>query len=361
MTSKIVTIQYLRGLAALLVLASHALLYPLLSQPLVYGRLGWLGVILFFVISGFIMVTVTAGGRFEGLKFLRRRVQRVVPLYWVFTLVAAALALIAPQLFKTTVFDGQQLLLSLAFVPFYNPASHGIHPLYKLGWTLNYEMFFYVSFALLAMVTVRRRVMALTIAYLGLAIVGQVWAPEGAIAQFYTSYMPLAFIAGAWLGLAYIEGRLARISSAMTGLVGALALVGIVEGFSWGGEAVEEIAAFAGFLAFAIGAVALFVRYDGKVPRFALMERTGDASYSIYLAHIFAVALVAGVWLRLFGADGPGSGLAITGLSILGGVGIGLVLYRFLEKPLLDWFRRRSVDQRARLAANAVDHGNQTI
>src|SRR5690606_15744092 len=94
MTSKIVTVQYLRGLAALLVLASHALLYPLVSQPLVYGRLGWLGVILFFVISGFIMVTVTESGRFDPIGFMRRRVQRIVPLYWAFTLVAAALALV---------------------------------------------------------------------------------------------------------------------------------------------------------------------------------------------------------------------------------------------------------------------------
>jgi exopolysaccharide production protein ExoZ len=361
MTSKIVTVQYLRGLAALLVLASHALLYPLVSQPLVYGRLGWLGVILFFVISGFIMVTVTESGRFDPIGFMRRRVQRIVPLYWAFTLVAAALALVAPQLFKTTVFDAQQLLLSLAFVPFHNAASHGIHPLYKLGWTLNYEMFFYVSFALLAMVTARRRLLWLTMAYLAMAIIGQVWPPDSAFAQFYTSYMPLAFVAGAWLGLAHIEGRLGRISGPLIGAIGVLAAMGLVEGFSWGGEAVEDITAFAGFLIFALGAVGLLVRFDNEVPRIALMEWIGDASYSIYLAHIFAVAMIAGIWLHFFGRGVPGAALAITALSVVGGTGIGMVLYRKLELPLLNWFRARSVEQRARLAANAVDHGNQPV
>src|SRR5687768_6729717 len=144
MRHKFISIQYLRGLAAILVLASHALLYPLLEHDLAYGRLGWLGVILFFVISGFIMVAVTGEGKFSASDFLRRRFIRIVPMYGAATLLAAALALFAPQLFKTTVYDGAELVMSLLFIPFYNPVSGGIHPLYKLGWTLNYEIFFYV-------------------------------------------------------------------------------------------------------------------------------------------------------------------------------------------------------------------------
>lgn len=142
MREKFLTIQYLRGLAAALVLASHALLYPLVEPDLGFGRLGWLGVILFFVISGFIMVTVTGESRFSARDFLRRRFIRVVPMYWAATLIAALLALAVPHLFKTTVYDTGEVVLSLLFIPFYNPASGGIHPLYKLGWTLNYEVFF---------------------------------------------------------------------------------------------------------------------------------------------------------------------------------------------------------------------------
>jgi len=340
MTSKIVTIQYLRGLAALLVLASHALLYPLLSQPLVYGRLGWLGVILFFVISGFIMVTVTAGGRFDGLKFLRRRVQRVVPLYWACTLLAALLALLLPEIFKTTVFDGEQLLLSLAFIPFYNPASHGLHPIYKLGWTLNYEMFFYASFALLAVLSARHRVLVLTLAYLGLSLTGLVLHPEGAIPAFYTSYMPLAFVAGAWLGLAHIEGRLSRMPGIVVWALAIIGLAGLGEGFWLDRGGVEDASAFLGFLAFACAAVALLVGLEPRLPRFRLLEQLGDASYSIYLVHIFAVAAVAGLLLHSLESDNELIVAGAVALAIIGGLALGWALYMLVERPLLARLRR---------------------
>lgn len=334
MTSKLVTIQYLRGLAALLVLLSHALLYPLAEQTLAYGRLGWMGVILFFAISGFIMVSVTDKGRFDPAQFMRRRVLRIVPLYWTFTFIAAGLTLVAPHLFKTTIFDAQQLVLSLVFVPFYNPASHGLHPLYKLGWTLNYEMFFYVCFALLAMLTARRRVIGLTLAFAGLALAGRLAAPGDAILQFYTSFMPLAFVAGAWLGLAQIEGRLALLPRPAIGLSAVIGLIGLLVGFAEQSGRVEDGLAFVGFLAFAISAMSVLVRLDAVLPRLAWLERLGDASYSIYLVHIFAVALLAGLGLRLIGADHPGAVAVVTALAVVGGVAIGLVLHRLVEKPL---------------------------
>lgn len=335
MHGKLHTIQYLRGIAALLVLASHALLYPVVDQVLFYGRLGWLGVILFFVVSGFIMVTVTGPGPFEAGKFLRRRVLRVVPMYWAFTLIAAALALAAPTLFKTTVFDGLQLALSLIFVPFYNPASHGLHPLYKLGWTLNYEMFFYICFAFLAPMMARKRVLVLTIAYMALAAFGAIRHPQAAIAAFYTSYLPLAFVAGAWLGLAHVEGRLEQMkgSTAVTLLI--IGLLGLMEGFLWNHGLVEDEASFLCMLTAAGAAVAVAVGWEPKLPRIAVLERLGDASYSIYLVHIFAVALTAGVALHLLGTDNPWIvGAAVT-FAMVGGIAGGLMIYRLVEAPLM--------------------------
>lgn len=340
MPDKIVAIQYLRAVAALLVLISHALLYPLAVENLAYGRLGWLGVILFFVISGFIMVSVTNAGRFDGRAFLRRRITRVVPLYWGFTLVAAALALLAPQLFKTTTFDGNQLALSLAFIPFYNGASHGLHPLYKLGWTLNYEMFFYACFALLAMFTARGRVMGLTLAYAGLALAGFLLAPQSAIPQFYTSFLPLAFVAGCWIGLAHLEGRIARLPGAVLPVLVLLGVLGLIEGFAWDRGVVEDVTAFAGLLGFSGAAVILALHYAPHVPRLGWLERMGNASYSIYLVHIFAVALMAGLGLKLIGSDLPGVVPVITVLAISTGIWMGLMLYRYVEQPLLRRLRQ---------------------
>lgn len=279
MRHKFITIQYLRGFAAIFVLASHALLYPLVERNLGFSRLGWLGVVLFFVISGFIMVVVTGEGRFSPVDFLRRRLIRVVPMYWGATLLAAGLALLAPQLFKTTVYDGGQLIMSLLFVPFYNPVSEGIHPLYKLGWTLNYEVFFYVCFALLAFLGAEARVVWLTLAFSFLAVLGALFQPQPAIPQFYTSFMPLAFCAGAWLGLMTLRGRISMLSVPAICAVALLGLVGLLEGF-WVDRngLLEDGLAFIGFVAFAVALMLVAIRLESRLPRMALLERIGDAS-----------------------------------------------------------------------------------
>ncbi|WP_186767166.1 acyltransferase family protein [Devosia ginsengisoli] len=335
MRQKFVTIQYLRGFAAMLVLASHALLYPLVDEHLGYSRLGWLGVILFFVISGFIMVAVTGEGRFSASAFLRRRFIRVVPMYWGATLLAAALALLAPQVFKTTVYDTGQLVLSLLFVPFYNPVSHGIHPLYKLGWTLNYEVFFYVCFALLAFLGAQSRVVWLTIAFTVLAVLGALLQPGPAIAQFYTSFMPLAFCAGAWLGLATLRGRLGTLSRWVIGLALVLGLAGLVEGFVFDQGIMEDGFAFIGFVTFASALVLLAVHFEPRLPRVALFEHIGDASYSIYLVHIYEVAILAGLAFRLLDPADLWADYFVAGVSIIGGTLAGILLCRYVEQPVL--------------------------
>tara|TARA_R110002020_G_scaffold87764_8_gene216077 strand:- start:3596 stop:4663 length:1068 start_codon:yes stop_codon:yes gene_type:complete len=335
MRHRFLTIQYLRGLAAMLVLASHALLYPLIGEHLGYGRLGWLGVILFFVISGFIMVVVTGETAFSARDFLRRRFIRVVPMYWLATLLAAALALMAPQVFKTTVYDGTELVLSLLFIPFYNAASQGLHPLYKLGWTLNYEMFFYLSFALLGFLRVGSRVIWLTLGFASLAGLGLILQPQAAIPQFYTSFMPLAFCAGAWLGLATLRGTLGRLSKPVSAIIAVIGLLALIEGFAWDRHLVEDGGAFVGLLVFAAALVLLAVRFEPQLPRLNLFEALGDASYSIYLSHIYVVAILSGIAFRLLDPGNLLVDLLIAGLTIAGGLGLGLLLYRRVEQPML--------------------------
>lgn len=351
MRQKLISIQYLRGLAALLVLASHAFLYPLAVPDADYHRLGWLGVILFFVISGFIMVTVVGEGRFDPVKFLQRRAVRVVPMYWGATIVAALLALVAPMLFKTTVFDSGELVLSLLFIPFYNPVSHEIRPLYKLGWTLNYEVFFYICFALLAFIGTVPRVLWLTGLFTLLALIGIVMAPAMAAPEFYTSYLPLAFSVGAWLGVATLRGGIAKLPAPLIALAAVLGLAGLVQGFAWNHGVLEDGWAFAGFTVFAAALVLLGIRHEVRLPRIALLERMGDASYSIYLVHIYAVAGIAGLGFKLVDPANALANVAASGLAIVGGVAGGLVVYRLIEMPLLNVLRRK---KRAELVQTAL-------
>ncbi|MCS6761824.1 MAG: hypothetical protein MO846_07485 [Candidatus Devosia symbiotica] len=118
-----------------------------------------------------------------------------------------------------------------------NPASKCLHPRYKLGWTLNYEIFFYICFALLAFLGMSARVIWLTVAFATLMMLGLLLQPQAAIPQFYTSFMPMAFCADAWLGLATVCGKLATLSPPFLYNIAALGLVGLARGFAWGQEA----------------------------------------------------------------------------------------------------------------------------
>jgi hypothetical protein len=80
--TQLLSIQYLRGLAALSVLVTHALQWPLAEMNIVLLKTGRLGVDVFFVISGFIITTIAGDGRFNPKEFLVRRGFRILPAYW---------------------------------------------------------------------------------------------------------------------------------------------------------------------------------------------------------------------------------------------------------------------------------------
>ncbi|NKC22492.1 acyltransferase [Ochrobactrum oryzae] len=94
----------------------HTLQHTLADPPRILGVFGAFGVSIFFVISGFIIAYIHSGG-FTPSNFMRRRIMRVVPLYWICTLFLAVCAIVLPSLFKTTVFTPEYLLKSLAFLP----------------------------------------------------------------------------------------------------------------------------------------------------------------------------------------------------------------------------------------------------
>jgi peptidoglycan/LPS O-acetylase OafA/YrhL len=149
-------VQILRALAALSVVIGHALSesrYFDLNRE--YGAVAHIdrwtaGVDLFFVLSGFIMMW-TFGHRFgepqAWREFLRRRLVRILPSYWIFTALMVLATLLFAGRLESAVITPEHALLSFLLIPHIAPHG-GIHPILALGWTLMYEMFFYLSFAL---------------------------------------------------------------------------------------------------------------------------------------------------------------------------------------------------------------------
>ncbi|MBV8536835.1 MAG: acyltransferase, partial [Alphaproteobacteria bacterium] len=148
-----VSIQILRGIAALLVVVCHAGVmagdrFGAVGQHLLL-RAGAAGVDIFFPISGFVMVisSINLAGRPDGWwVFLERRIVRVVPLYWLATTLKLVMIVAVPSIALHAAVTTTHVLGSYFFVFVPNP-NGGSMPLVPVGWTLNYEMFFYAVFA----------------------------------------------------------------------------------------------------------------------------------------------------------------------------------------------------------------------
>ena len=100
---------------------------------------------LFFVISGFVIFSLTEHQVIGPRRFLLDRLARIAPLYWLATLLAFTAVSLGLPLYGCSS-DPLLLLKSLLFIPAYSPNGH-LWPTLLLGWTLNYEMFFYLLFA----------------------------------------------------------------------------------------------------------------------------------------------------------------------------------------------------------------------
>jgi exopolysaccharide production protein ExoZ len=348
----LLSIQYLRGLAALTVLVSHTLQWPLpqMSQGLL--RSGRLGVEVFFVISGFIITKVGGDGAFDPLTFLKRRAWRIVPLYWGATLMVAALALALPSLFRTTSPTTLGLAESLFFIPSEAPKA----PLLGVGWTLDYEVFFYLLFACLSAFASETRTFAVCTLMAGLMLIGQVASHETALEYFYTSPSLLGFALGTVLAQAHRHGLLAQLGRlpAMVVIAVAAALTALFFVLPAADEAGRaplyfHLAMSAAAIAIVGGALAL--ESARKLKPVASLHHLGDASYSIYLFHLFAVGACWALAHRLL----PGSAgeyLAVSAATAAAALLAGLLAHHLFERPLLNLrkFRTRKAPAKPGLA-----------
>src|SRR3954470_7528305 len=208
----LVYIQILRFFAALAVVAFHALgLAPkgfelpesAASLALSYGGRG---VDLFFVISGFIIFYTSRGAALTPADFLRRRIERIAPLYFFVILAFTLLALALPAVFGTPGwYTPRHILKSLAFISF----TDGEPPVVAVGWSLEYEMYFYLVAALLMAVT-RQAWRNVVIVFSALALAGQLPAVSTALGNyaFFTDPMVLEFVLGVIVGQLFVDGRI---------------------------------------------------------------------------------------------------------------------------------------------------------
>jgi exopolysaccharide production protein ExoZ len=337
-------IQFLRAFAAALIIWVHAQnLIASDSLPSALRDVGYGGVDLFFVISGFIMVYITDDRGIGPISFMAGRVKRITPLYYFFTLLVAVIALLYPDQFGSTSVDIGSLTKSLLFAPFQKSAGK-VYPLYYLGWTLNFEMFFYLLFAASLFLTRSVRTISVVGVLLILAIIGRSienLTDYGVAAFFYTRPIVLDFAAGMLIAK-YLPLFTRRLHPAPWWLILALGTIWFILGeavFKTGSAHIDPPTDT--LLRFGIpsaliviGAVGLErsgVRIGTRWTR-----RLGDASYSLYLSHYLFIAFIIAVAGRL--ALTEASRVLLLPVAISGAFFGGLVTHHLVERPLMGDF-----------------------
>jgi exopolysaccharide production protein ExoZ len=329
-TSTIGALQGLRAVAALMVVTVHAVPSFVIGQA---------GVDIFFVVSGFIMVYASErafGQPGAPALFITRRLIRIAPLYWATTAV-----LLVEMLWKYRGLEAahesvEYVLASFLFIPY--PGPDGIvSPLHGVGWTLNYEMFFYAIFA----VALRFRAhLATALVILLLAVVAalHVALPDLPIQlQFWSDPIILEFALGVAIA------TVLRRTGDWPRPIGPLLLLASCGWFGWlavhasGGS--PRLVEWGLPAALAImGAATMRELADGKLRR--LMLFAGDASYALYLTHTLTLAAIArlfpGAWPE-HAARSPLEAIILVGASVV----VAALAYILFDAPVTKSLQRR--------------------
>lgn len=341
----ILSIQYLRGVAAMMVVLVH--LHPQLERMGFQGYWPhWMaaGVDIFFVLSGFLMWITTRGKKVGVLEFYRRRAVRIIPLYWALTSVAVGVMLVAPQLLQTTRFGLGHVIASYFFIMAPNPAGH-IEPVLTVGWTLNYEMLYYVIFGLALLLPIAWRFAATTAVLLGMCLIGWFVATDQTpILQVYTSDIVLEFLFGMAVGAWFLrDSRGGSAALAWLLALGGFAAFGILAWYFPGASRPLTM----GLPAMAIVVGAIMLERFGGLPPMRWLHKLGDASYSLYLSHAFVLSALSQGWRRLHLDSLPGGQVLFCVAGVLACSIVGLLVYQWLERPLINFFRKPRVQAAA--------------
>jgi peptidoglycan/LPS O-acetylase OafA/YrhL len=348
------SIQVLRAVAALFVVHLHAISTisthgrPRQTLYLNFKHFGASGVDIFFAISGFILSSVVLNASTAGisrsrraLDFLFRRFIRIFPIYWVisffFVLEQARLHHVTLDRFL----NSYLLLPSLSFpIPL---------PLLYVGWTLVFEMFFYYLIALNLFFGSRRVVERTILTILALLALGSFIGLHRPVLILLANPINLEFLFGCLIGLAYARfGKRHALGTALLLTGAALLASTLVLGFVPRvdlGNADWILNGTLSWLRVAVWGVPAAMITAGLVFRFTPIRSSfgrfgvylGDASYSIYLSsliilffydHFYAPVARFGPDINIF-------------LSFLVVVAVGLLCYRFLERPLTRFLTAR--------------------
>jgi len=265
-------IQFLRAFAALNVVVFDSIeaaidhKYPLYLFEF-FSKWRGIGVDLFFIISGFIMVYIQNIQNRSPFDLFKNRLSHIIPTYWILTLVLLCLFLLLPNAFRNMGISITSVITSLLFISGLNGDPF---PILYVGWSIEYETLFYTLFAISLFFKTINNAILFTTTLLLIAVL-----------VFNVNTIFFEFIFGMSIGWFYIsttftlKHRKLFLLSAVIIFMVTILLKNIP---------IEHILSYgipSGILLFA----SIYIKQI--IPNF--FSKLGDASYSIYLIQVFTI------------------------------------------------------------------------
>ncbi|OBX17595.1 hypothetical protein A9995_15470 [Erythrobacter sp. QSSC1-22B] len=320
----------LRAIAAALVVLFHAHqafairgARPAFELETYLFAFGAVGVHIFFVISGFIMVvTARFESGFDLAAFLKRRFFRVYPIYWICAAayVVAHLGFGSPYMLDASQVFGAILLLPYGAAAVIGPA-----------WTLSYEMYFYICFGVAMVFGLNRGLSLLSLLFIIMMAVGLILQPSDPFLHLATSSLLIEFLAGAAIGWLAVHGRL-PLRFGLTSVTLSLGL--FAAGLLYGYDNIPTAVTWgvpSAFLVFGVVCLELQRGSGALVRRIGFL---GDSSYVLYLIHILIIAAALRA-IEAWSDVAVVAPIAAAFVLLIISVPTAELMHRALERPLL--------------------------
>ncbi|WNP36251.1 acyltransferase [Enterobacter kobei] len=349
-------LQVCRGLAAIAIVFYHSRSFATPGDAYEVALQGMdAGVDLFFVISGFVMVLATGNGK-SGVKyaadFIIKRWSRVWPPYAVATLLFVSLATLFDNNFMTYPNRWSTLIKSLSFLPLNTEAAPPLgFPTLGVGWTLNYEIYFYAVFALSLVCGKARWAVFFSCIAITLIAIPQIFSDSGyslssshqygfsfGYLNLMTSPLIWDFVVGVVIGLIYkspVRVKNIYALNIVTGLSVALS-VWLFAFNSFGDHGVYGKLPIISFMVLCLALRQKEV--NQTFPR--LFTWLGDISYSIYLVHTLIYAFLW-VILQQYGFSSISVGQRVGWLSMILVIPASALFSHYIEFGLSNYVRDR--------------------
>jgi exopolysaccharide production protein ExoZ len=347
------SIQILRGLAAVLVVLVHAInaadfqarsengsgQFAKISSFFNFNEFGASGVDLFFVISGFVMALILRQHSDRKItEFAWNRFVRIVPFFWIL-----GISYIGFSYWIGLPVNMHGVLNTYLIVPL---SDFGVYsaPTLIVGWSLAFEILFYTLVAICIKMTAQKRHVFLLLLLLIASASGiLIRFPVGILSILFNPIM-IEFALGVVVFMLYEKYRVKPIAPRIGGLLlilGAIFLLSTIfinpnldarfEVLVSGETGFQRSAIWGA--PWALVVTGMLLREAAHPIRSSLsrfMSLMGDASYAIYLVHLFVCMYVERAMV-IDGVDPDILVLSICAASILSGI----VLHFCVEKPIM--------------------------